>query len=277
MSQRSHWSTVIFLSCVAVTGCSSDSKSDAPGDTGNGDTSMQGQPNGNSSAPSGNTSGNPAAGSGGSSGSSNMSSGGTQMNNPGAAGKDSANNGGGAGAAMMPDNTSVIPKDPKTPFNKLPANCVGFKVEGLKNSPGGSTLPNTCAPFHGLNNPYAIRCVDADPTTRRAGSATSTASCRPAELGTQIHVGPKLRRSGGGQFELQPGKSQHQLLHQLAERSRCLLLPHQLAHARRLAPHDHLAASDRTAQMVGRPGEAARHGLRLLGFGGAQRTDADRP
>ena len=44
------------------------------------------------------------------------------------------------------------------------AACRGFPVEGLIYSPGGDVLPNKCMPFHAtLNNPYAVRCVDAWP------------------------------------------------------------------------------------------------------------------
>ena len=43
-------------------------------------------------------------------------------------------------------------------------DCKGFDVRGLKYSPGGSVLPDTCKPFDVLtNNQYAIRCIDAMP------------------------------------------------------------------------------------------------------------------
>ena len=42
--------------------------------------------------------------------------------------------------------------------------CRGFDFTGLVYSPGGEVLPNKCAAFHPtLNNPYAVRCVDAWP------------------------------------------------------------------------------------------------------------------
>jgi hypothetical protein len=45
-----------------------------------------------------------------------------------------------------------------------PEECRGFSFDSLIYSPGGTTLPNTCEPFHAtLNNPYAVRCVDAWP------------------------------------------------------------------------------------------------------------------
>jgi hypothetical protein len=285
MSQRSHWSAVIFLSCVAVTGCSSESKSDAPGGTGNGngDPSMQGQPNGNTGAPSGNTSANPAAGTGGSSGSSNPSSGGTQMNNPGA-GNGSANNGGAAGAAMMPDDTSIDPKDPKTPFNKLPANCVGFKVEGLKNSPGGSTLPNTCAPFDGwLNNPYAIRCIDADPTFKSGFIGDEYCILPPdPKLGMQVRVGPTSYDDPAAtkDFILQPDQEVNTFYYIKSPNDQPVYY-YRTNWRMRQGSHHMIITLPTTDQPDGWVGQGA--GFDGIGagggsnFGGAQRTDVDRP
>jgi len=46
----------------------------------------------------------------------------------------------------------------------IPLECQGFPLAGLKYSPGGTVLPNTCMPFDAtLNNPYAVRCIDAIP------------------------------------------------------------------------------------------------------------------
>jgi hypothetical protein len=46
----------------------------------------------------------------------------------------------------------------------IPEDCRGFSFENLLYSPGGSVLPNKCQPFHPtLNNPYAVRCIDAWP------------------------------------------------------------------------------------------------------------------
>ena len=50
------------------------------------------------------------------------------------------------------------------PDGRILAACEGFALEGLHYSPGGSTLPNKCAPFDATtNNPYAVRCIDAMP------------------------------------------------------------------------------------------------------------------
>jgi len=46
----------------------------------------------------------------------------------------------------------------------IPENCRGFSIEGIKYSPGGDVLPNTCEPYHPTtNNPYAVRCTDVWP------------------------------------------------------------------------------------------------------------------
>jgi hypothetical protein len=98
----------------------------------------------------------------------------------------------GAGGTPAPATPTAM-LDPATPLKDLPAQCRGFEVRGLKSSPGGSTLPNTCAPFDGkLNNPYAIRCVDADPNyhTQFAGDEFCILP-PPEELGTQVRVGPE--------------------------------------------------------------------------------------
>ena len=44
----------------------------------------------------------------------------------------------------------------------ISAECQGFKLDGLRYSPGGDVLPNKCEPYHhSKNNPYAVRCIDA--------------------------------------------------------------------------------------------------------------------
>jgi hypothetical protein len=93
-----------------------------------------------------------------------------------------------------------------TPLGQIPAECKGFEVLGLKESPGGSTLPDTCAPFDGeLNNPYAIRCVDANPSYKTQYAGDEYCILPPvASLGTQVHVGPDNYDSAGA-FELAPG------------------------------------------------------------------------
>lgn len=62
--------------------------------------------------------------------------------------------------AMMPPLGDLPPATGK-PIAK---ECQGFPLDGLVYSPGGSVTPNKCEAFHPtLNNPYAVRCVDAWP------------------------------------------------------------------------------------------------------------------
>ncbi len=83
--------------------------------------------------------------------------------------------------------------DPTTPLDQIPDRCKGFDVLGLEYSPGGSVLPNTCAPFHNvLNNPYSIRCIDADPSYDTGWPGDEWCILPPdPELGIQIGVHPE--------------------------------------------------------------------------------------
>jgi hypothetical protein len=104
---------------------------------------------------------------------------------------------------MTPDTL-----DPMTPLKDIPAACKGFEVAGLKYSPGGSTLPNTCAPFDNIyNNPYAIRCVDADPAFDTGWPGDEWCILPPEpELGIQIAVSPADYANPDPGFVLQPGQ-----------------------------------------------------------------------
>ena len=74
----------------------------------------------------------------------------------GAATNPTAAGAAGAGTAIATAGAPAAGQDP--------ASCRGFPFEGIKYSPGGSVLPNTCMPFHPTtNNPYAVRCVDVWP------------------------------------------------------------------------------------------------------------------
>ena len=118
-----------------------------------------------------------------------------------AAGQAAAAGSGGSAAAEK------LVLEPSTPFDQLPASCRGFEVRGLKFSPGGDVLPNTCAPFDNKrNNPYAIRCIDADPSY--ASGYPGDDYCilpPPADKGTQVHVGPSDYAKVDPSFLLQPG------------------------------------------------------------------------
>ncbi|HVW26844.1 MAG TPA: hypothetical protein VHC69_15855 [Polyangiaceae bacterium] len=71
--------------------------------------------------------------------------------------------------------------------------CQGFSLTGLKYSPGGTTLPNKCAPFDAtLNNPYAVRCIDALPAykTRFPGDEYCILP-PPDDQGIQVGLHPQ--------------------------------------------------------------------------------------
>ena len=57
---------------------------------------------------------------------------------------------------------AAVSSTPSSAPGPISADCQGFKLDGLLYSPGGTVLPNKCAPYHPTtNNPYAVRCVDA--------------------------------------------------------------------------------------------------------------------
>lgn len=114
----------------------------------------------------------------------------------------------GAGSAGASSDHGKPTLDVETPFDQLPASCKGFEVKGLKLSPGGDTLPNTCARFDSLrNNPYAIRCVDADPTYHTGFSGDEFCVLPPpADKGTQVHVGPSAYANVPAEFLMAPGE-----------------------------------------------------------------------
>ena len=75
---------------------------------------------------------------------------------------------------------------------RIPPECQGFPLEGLKHSPGGTTLPSKCRPFHPTtNNPYAVRCIDAMPNwkTRFAGDEYCILP-PPPDKGIQVGLHP---------------------------------------------------------------------------------------
>ena len=170
--------------------------------------------------------------------------------------------------------------DPKTPLGMIPQQCRGVEVLGRKTSPGGSTLPNTCAPFDGtLNNPYAIRCIDADPNYKTKYTGDDACILPPPEdLGTQIHVAPASMDSPG-QFELAPN----------AEVSSYYFVNASNTQARnyyranwRMRPGGHhmlisMLDQDQADGWQGFGDMGSEFGGRGKSFGGAQRPSVDRP
>ncbi len=185
---------------------------------------------------------------------------------------------------MMPaSNNGGAMMDPKTPLDQIPDSCKGFEVRGLKESPGGSTLPNTCAPFHGThNNPYAVRCIDADPSYKTPFSGDEYCILPPpADKGTQIHVGPKDYETTS---EMQPF-----LLTPGSEVNTYFYINSQNTEARyfyrtnwRMRPGSHhmiitMMPADRGDGWAGMAEAGTDIGSNGRNFGGAQRTDVDRP
>jgi hypothetical protein len=167
--------------------------------------------------------------------------------------------------------------DPKMPLSDIPKECKGFEVLGLKASPGGNVLPNTCAPFDGTyNNPYAIRCVDADPSYKTI--YTGDGYCilpPPPELGTQVRVGPD-DYSNPGQFELAAGQEMNT---SYAINATNADTHYYYRTSWRMRPGSHhmiITVSDTdTADGWGQGGGGFGGGGRS--FGGSQRVDQDRP
>jgi hypothetical protein len=186
----------------------------------------------------------------------------------------------GSGATQARDAPQLAPD---TPFWQLPDECKGFEVVGLRFSPGGDVLPNTCAPFHGsYNNPYAIRCVDADPGFKTGWKGDEFCILPPPpEQGTQLHVGPRDYDDGDdvADFELQPGEEINTYYFLNAETAE----PHHYYRTNyRMRDGSHhmiisMLASDREDGWAGPNDVGTDRGVGSSGFGGAQRTDSDRP
>jgi hypothetical protein len=180
-----------------------------------------------------------------------------------------------AGASAAPANL-----DPSQPLGQIPAQCRGFEVLGLEHSPGGSTLPNTCAPFDGtLNNPYAIRCVDADPSyeTKYPGDAYCILP-PPETLGTQIHVGP-ADNATPGEFELAGGAEISNFYYVNAPNSEVRYF-YRTNWRMRPGGHHMLIAmldQDQADGWTARGDMGSDFSGRGKSFGGAQRGSVDRP
>jgi len=198
----------------------------------------------------------------------------------------------GSAADDAADAEKALPElDATTPLSELPKECVGFDVKGLKESPGGSVLPNKCAPFHGThNNPYAIRCIDADPSY--STNYTGDEFCilpPPAELGTQVHVGP-ADMAKPGTFELGSGEEENTMYwvnsHNEEDhyyyRTNWRMRPGSHHMIINISDDEHedgwaadLEGAGADARNVGATGFDTSG--RSRGFGGSQRPDLDRP
>jgi hypothetical protein len=91
-----------------------------------------------------------------------------------------------------PTPTDVSAEDSIDEAGRIVAVCHGLPLVGMKYSPGGTTLPNKCAPFNVRNNnPYAVRCIDAMPEFKTSFPGDEYCILPPPpELGFQLGVHP---------------------------------------------------------------------------------------
>jgi hypothetical protein len=95
-------------------------------------------------------------------------------------------------AAASPGDAATAEGGIGTDGRIVPA-CQGFALTGLRFSPGGSTLPNKCAPFDPTtNNPYAVRCIDAMPAFKTSYPGDEYCILPPPpEQGVQVGYHPQ--------------------------------------------------------------------------------------
>lgn len=90
----------------------------------------------------------------------------------------------------------VAPLEPDAgigPDGRILTKCQAFPLKGLQYSPGGTVVPNKCAPFNTLtNNPYAIRCIDAMPTLKTPFAGDNLCILPPPpDKGVQVGLHPQ--------------------------------------------------------------------------------------
>jgi hypothetical protein len=97
------------------------------------------------------------------------------------------------GLVVLACSSSGSPDTSRATNTGRPDSCQGFPVLGLKYSPGGTVLPNTCKPFDPVtNNPFAVRCVDADPAYVTGFTGDDSCILPPSpEHGTQLGFHPQ--------------------------------------------------------------------------------------
>lgn len=181
------------------------------------------------------------------------------------------------------EEPTAADRDPETPLSEISERCKGFDVLGLEHSPGGDVLPNECAPFHGtLNNPYAIRCVDANPDyeTQWAGDEYCILP-PPPELGTQVRVGPSSYTDPAAYeaFLLEPGAETNTYYYIDAENTESQFYYRTNWRMRDGSHHMIISVLDADREDGWATGSGNDGGgtTGSTNFGGAQRTDVDRP
>ncbi len=88
---------------------------------------------------------------------------------------------------------SLDPDGGLGPDGRILAKCEAFPLKGMQYSPGGTVLPNKCAPFDALtNNPYAIRCIDALPSFKTSFAGDDLCILPPSpDKGVQVGLHPQ--------------------------------------------------------------------------------------
>ncbi|MDD9947334.1 MAG: hypothetical protein OXU20_40220, partial [Myxococcales bacterium] len=96
------------------------------------------------------------------------------------------------GAAPVGPNGMVpVAGAPEQTPSEQTSGCTeqGLELDGMMYSPGGTVLPHPCEPFHPtLNNPYAVRCIDAWPWFK-TGFPGDEYCILPPEPGKGVQVG----------------------------------------------------------------------------------------
>jgi hypothetical protein len=173
--------------------------------------------------------------------------------------------------------------DPMTPPAAVPDDCKGFELVGLTHSPGGDVLPNTCAPFHGTyNNPYAIRCVDADPSYHTPWKGDEYCILPPEpDKGTQLYIGPSSYDDAAdyAPFLLEPGVEVNTSYYVNADNEEPRYYYRTNWRMRDGSHHMliYLLDADRADGWADSADAGTDLGMIGRSFGGTQRTDADRP
>jgi hypothetical protein len=101
-----------------------------------------------------------------------------------------------AAPSEEPPHDAAVPVEVdggRGPEGGILADCQGFSLAGLHYSPGGTILPNKCAPFDPqTNNPYAVRCIDAMPSFKTPYAGDDLCILPPPpDQGVQVGVHPQ--------------------------------------------------------------------------------------
>ena len=238
---------------------------------------------------------------------------GTNMMNPVVGGDTSAggkgspsmttNTGGGAAVTPTADDAGAMATD--CPKCTIPANCQGFPLKGCKYSPGGTRCRTSARrSIRRLNNPYAVRCIDAMPEFKTKFPGDQYCILPPPP--DQGHPG---RAASAGQHETywdaiwagdysgydnpddDLGAAARRRDHAELPHARRAdddgheLLPHVLPHAHRLASQHHHDARRHRSRTVGSQGVGdalpglfdASSGAVIGILGGQQRADDSTP